>query len=316
MNKKLRITILAITIVLLLFGGWTAYASTSASSQVSTAVKGTFKSVDSAGNKVTVTTDSGDQTIPLAKSVWVYRNEQKAQLSDLKAGDNIELILNNKQQAAYVKALSEDGTVPETQQPAQVSPAPSSGDEASTGTVPTAPAGSAPAASNPPQAPAPQANEVYPGLDGIDLKIDGKHFKLHIKQEPGSNGGKYYDLHMKPEGAGMVHLKGDEAAAWIQQLLASVDLKSLNAEQQLLKELADHYDLDASKLNIQMKSEWKQTAAYSKHDDDDDDDDDKDEDRDDSQERERKDRDKKDEKTEKHENNKKNDKERGNKHDD
>ena len=82
-------------------------------------------------------------------------------------------------------------------------------------------------------------------MEDIDLKVDGKHFKLHITQTKGANG-ILYDLSIKPENSGMIHLKGDQAAAWIKMLLASVDLKSSNAEQALTQLLAEHYNLDAT----------------------------------------------------------------------
>ena len=107
MRKRLTITILSITLVVLMLCGWTAYAATSPNTSTSTSVLGTFKSI--ASDTVTIITNTGDQTIPLAKSVWVYRNDQKAQLADLQPGDQIELIVNSKQQAAYVKATSRAG---------------------------------------------------------------------------------------------------------------------------------------------------------------------------------------------------------------
>ena len=110
------------------------------------------------------------------------------------------------------------------------------------------------------QPPTLQNNEVYPNLEDIDLKVDGKHFKLHITQTKGANG-ILYDLNIKPENSGMIHLKGDQAAAWIKMLLASVDLKSSDAEQALAQLLAEHYDLDASKLNVHMKTKWEQVQA-------------------------------------------------------
>ena len=126
MRKRLTITILSITLVVLMLCGWTAYAATSPNTSTSTSVLGTFKSI--ASDVVTINTNTGDQTIPLAKSVWVYRNDQKAQLADLKPGDQIELIVNSKQQAAYVKATSTGAGAPvtETAPATPVTPEPTS----------------------------------------------------------------------------------------------------------------------------------------------------------------------------------------------
>ncbi|MDQ0902224.1 hypothetical protein [Paenibacillus sp. V4I7] len=75
MRKRLTFIIISITLVALMLCGWTAYAATSPNTSTSTSVLGTFKSI--ASDAVTVNTNTGDQTIPLAKSVWVYRNDQK-----------------------------------------------------------------------------------------------------------------------------------------------------------------------------------------------------------------------------------------------
>jgi hypothetical protein len=259
MRKRLTITILSITLAVLMLCGWTAYAATSPNTSTSTSVLGTFKSI--ASDAVTVNTNTGDQTIPLAKSVWVYRNDQKAQLTDLMPGDQIELIVNSKQQAAYVKATSTSAGTPVTEAvPAApvtpeptVTPASPGASEQPAAAVPNGPVSNTQPTSQ-------QNNEVYPNLEDIDLKVDGKHFKLHITQTKGANG-ILYDLNVKPENSGTIHLKGDQAAAWIKMLLASVDLKSSNAEQALTQLLAEHYNLDATKLNIHMKTKWEQEQA-------------------------------------------------------
>lgn len=255
MRKRLSITIISITLVALMVCGWTAYAATSPNTAISTSIIGIFKSIQS--DAVTLQTDNGDQTVPLAKSIWVYRNDQKSQLTDLQSGDRIEIIVNSKNQAAYVKAISSEApvtpTVSEptpTQKPAAVVSKP----------VPTT------------QPPAEMDKEVYPDLEDIDLKVDGRHFKLHIIQTKGANSIQY-DLSIKPENAGTIHLKGDQAANLIKMLLTSIDLKSSDAEKVLAQQLAEHYGLDASKLNVQMKTKWDQK-------DDDDEEDDKDEDND------------------------------------
>ncbi|MBP1967310.1 hypothetical protein [Paenibacillus aceris] len=254
-RKKLPFIIVSITLVALALCGWTAYAATAPNnSAISTSVNGTFKSVST--DAVTITTNTGDQTVPLAKSVWVYRNDQKAQLTDLKTGDQIELILNSKQQAAYVKASTTvvQEAVPSPSPTASASAAPVTATPEPTQT----PAPVAQVTASAPPAPASQQDKaIIPGLEDIDLNVDGKHFKLHINQSKGA-AGTTYDLNIKPDGAGMIHLKGEEAAEWIQKLLASVDLKSGDAEQKIAGLLATHYNLDASKLNVHMKTKWAQ----------------------------------------------------------
>ncbi|MCY9657428.1 YusW family protein [Paenibacillus chondroitinus] len=257
MRKRLPFIIISITIVALLVCGWTAYASTSSTnSAISTSVNGTFKSASS--EAVTVTTDTGDQTVPLAKSVWVFKNDQKAQLADLHAGDQIELILNSKQQAAYVKATSSVANEPTPSPTASAAPVEPTQSPAAT-VVPTQTPAPTSAAPKPESSTKPASSDKnsYPDLQGFDLNVDGKHFKLHIGQSKDDKG-TTYDLSVKPEDSGMIHLKGDEAAQWIQNLLASIDLKSSDAEQKIAGLLAQHYNLDANKLNVHMKTKWQQ----------------------------------------------------------
>jgi Cu/Ag efflux protein CusF len=260
MKKRLSISIIGLICAVLLVCGWTALAATSSGAAASAPAAGTFKSLSPDGSELTLTTDKGDQTLPLAKSVWVYRNEQKAQLSDLQPGDRIEAIFNSKKQAAYIRASSQPAAAPAPQAPESAAPQAQPTQPAQ----PTAPAAqqTAPPSAAAPQAnagpetdAAPQAQGVYPGLDGLELKVDGKHFKLQIEQDEGR-----YELILKPESGGTVHLKGDEAAAWIRELLASVDLKSPDARQQLLQEIAGHYGIDAGKLQIQLNARWHEAG--------------------------------------------------------
>ncbi|MDU0206245.1 YusW family protein [Paenibacillus sp. MAH-36] len=256
MRKRLPFIVISITLVALLVCGWTAYASTSPNSAISTSVNGTFKSASS--EAVTVTTATGDQTVPLAKSVWVFKNDQKAQLADLHTGDQIELILNSKQQAAYVKASSSVTNEPTPSPAASAAPVVPTQSPAAT-VVPTQTPTPTSAAPTPESSTKPAtADKVnYPDLQGFDLNVDGKHFKLHIGQSKDDKG-TTYDLSVKPEDSGMIHLKGEEAAQWIQNLLASIDLKSSDAEQKIAGLLAQHYNLDANKLNVHMKTKWQQ----------------------------------------------------------
>ncbi|TXK78397.1 hypothetical protein [Paenibacillus sp. N3.4] len=300
MRKRLTITILSITLIALMLCGWTAFAATSSGTSTSTSIMGVFKSMHADGTQVTVTTDSGgDQTVPLAKSVWVYRNDQKASLSDLKLGDRIELIVNSKQQAAYVKASSADAG-------AAANAAVPGATAVSTATIPPTPA--TPTTPEPTKTPmastspsiqeSPHSTAVYPDLKDIDLTIEGNHFNLHLGQTLGADG-IVYDLRIKPEDAGTIHLKGDQAALWIKNFLGSVDLQSANAEQQLRRKIAEHYDIDASKLNVQMKTHWEQTAKQQKQEDSNEDEDNN-----------------RDKKSQKQEAKKKNDKSHSKKHDD
>jgi hypothetical protein len=271
MRKRTPVLVAAIALAAVLLCGWTAYAATSAANTVSASVKGTLKSVGE--DAVTVTTESGEQTVALAKSVWVYKDDQKAQLADLLMGDQVEFILNSKQQAAYVKATSAAAAAPEPEpepvaQAAPLKPAASAAapepmqpQSQFSSQTPVTAAPKAEAAPQPKQPPHPaQSTQAmvktgYPDLKDIELNVDGKQLKLHIVQSASANGISY-DLSVKPEGSGTVHLKGEQAAAWIGKLLTSIDLRSSDAERAIGQLLASHYNLDASKLNVLLNAKW------------------------------------------------------------
>ncbi len=235
MKKKFSYALLALVSVSLLLYGAGVFAASPSSSD---AINGTLKAIAADHASLTITTAQGEQTVSLADSVWVYRNEAKADLSMLKPGDRVDVVLNNKAQAAYIKAQSAQYTAP-APQTAMPTPSPK-----------PAPTATAPASSPLPgkQAPA-MGGEQFAG---IDLRINGPHFKLVIHQVPG-NGQTQYELNLKAEHGGVVHLKGQEAADWIGLLLNPLDLQAPDARQKLLAEFASQYGLDAGKLHVQMK---------------------------------------------------------------
>ncbi|MFC0214096.1 hypothetical protein ACFFK0_16840 [Paenibacillus chartarius] len=107
MNKKLGIAVLAAFLLISVLYGWTVLAASPVPAASTGSLTGLFKAASQESATITLTSaEQGEQTFALAKSVWVYRNEQKAKLSDLQHGDKVELIMNSKGQAAYVKAVS------------------------------------------------------------------------------------------------------------------------------------------------------------------------------------------------------------------
>ncbi|KRE92751.1 hypothetical protein ASG89_33075 [Paenibacillus sp. Soil766] len=250
MHKRKKITIIAIVIATLMLCGWTAYATTSSSETTSTSIQGklTVLTADS----ITLHTDTGDQTVPLASSVWVYMNDEKAQLSELHTGDEIEVILNNKKQAAYVKGSSETALASESPQP--VSPVPSESPvpvpnlAAPSPTV--GPTASPTKAANRPEASPPDSRS---DLKDVEVSVEGQHFNFHLKQSKGANGPQF-DLSIQSPHAGRIHLTGSQAQAWISKLLGSVDLSAPGAQQVLSERLAKQYDLDAGKLKFHVKN--------------------------------------------------------------
>jgi hypothetical protein len=248
MHKRMKITIIAIGMAALMLCGWTAYAANSSSVATSTAIQGklTTLTVDT----ITLHTDNGDQTVPLASSVWVYLNDEKAQLSDLQTGSEIEVILNNKKQAAYVKGSSETAIASESAQP--VSPVPS----ASPVPVPDLAAPSSTVGPTAPPTKVEKKPEASPSGSGSDLKdvdisVDGQHFNFHLKQSNGAHGSQY-DLSIQSPHAGRIHLTGAQAQAWISKLLGSVDLSAPGARETVSQQLAKQYNLEAGKLNVHL----------------------------------------------------------------
>ncbi|NQX64443.1 hypothetical protein [Paenibacillus qinlingensis] len=252
MHNRKRITIMAIVIATLMLCGWTAYAATSSNETTSTSIQGKLTALTA--DSITLHTGTGDQTVPLASSVWVYMNDEKAQLSDLHMGDEIEVILNNKKQAAYVKGSSETANATESAQP--VSPVPSESPVPVPVSVPAtvAPSPSASPTSSPTKVDnKPEASP--PGkrsdLKDVDLSVDGQHFNFHLKQSKGAHGSQY-DLSIQSPHAGRIHLTGSQAQAWISKLLGSIDLSAPNAREILGQQLAKQYNLEAGKLNVHL----------------------------------------------------------------
>lgn len=252
MIKRMKITIIAFVVATLMLCGWTAYAATSSSVATSTTMHGKLTALTA--DTITLHTDAGDQTVPLASSVWVYLNDEKAQLSNLRTGNEIEVILNNKKQAAYVKGSSETTVNSETKQ--SQTPVPSEQP------VPVKEAPSLPAGpTSTPTKPKDSTRKVTPSasqpdLEDMDVSVDGQHFNLHIKQSKESQGFQF-DLRIQSPHAGKIHLTGTQAQAWIANLLGSLDLSAPDAKQLLGQQLAKQYNLDAAKLNVHLNMKSK-----------------------------------------------------------
>ncbi|OCT10490.1 hypothetical protein A8709_11855 [Paenibacillus pectinilyticus] len=254
MRTRLKIILISCLSAALVFGGWTAYAATSSTTPTSTAITG--KLVSLSKDTITVHTDSGDQTVPLASSVWVYLNDNKAQLSDLHTDTQLELILNNKGQAAYVKGSSGQSTEQATETTNvsdTVSPNPTAPSDQPASEAPMSSATPLPTPVKPHDtAPAAKPAGKDTNMEDMDVNVEGQHFNLHIKQNKGPHG-QDYDLTIQSPHAGKLHLTGFQAQAWISNLLGSVDITAAGAQQALKQQLAKQYALDANKLNMHVK---------------------------------------------------------------
>lgn len=262
MLKRMKITIIATVVATLMLCGWTAYAATSSSATTSTTINGKLTTMTA--DTITLHTDAGDKTVPLASSVWVYLNDEKAQLSDLRIGNEIEVILNNKKQAAYVKGSAEtpiaSGAEPSVTPVPSELPSPVPVKEA-----PSSPVGPTSSPTKMKDS-APEANLSGGRADlaDMDVSVDGQHFNLHIKLMTKGSQGSEFDLRIQSPHAGTIHLTGAQAQAWIANLLGSLDLSSPDAKKLLGQQLAKQYNLDAAKLNVHLNMHSKD------HDDDED----------------------------------------------
>jgi hypothetical protein len=86
--------------------GITAFGEQEASAEISQEAKGSLVRLDLDGKKLVIAADGKEAAYPLSSNVWVYRDMQKSALEQLQAGDAVDLILNSKKQAAYIKAAS------------------------------------------------------------------------------------------------------------------------------------------------------------------------------------------------------------------
>jgi hypothetical protein len=70
-------------------------------------VTGNFVAMIDGNSTIKLDLENGIATYPLDKSIWVFRDQKKTVLENLKPGDKIELILNSSKKVAYIKAFSE-----------------------------------------------------------------------------------------------------------------------------------------------------------------------------------------------------------------
>jgi hypothetical protein len=224
-----------------------AYANNPAAGD-SKEVKGSFVAVEGQSN-IQIKTQSGTETIPLAKSVWVYRDQQKANLTDLKAEDQVELILNAKMQAAYVKATSPGFTPP------SVMPSPSTTPSVTPSPTPATPTATPlPSPSDIPvvqtdvtqpstqstQAPQLQAGvkeELWNKLQ-IEALGEGLNLNLYVTQELKAKVKIYTDQQ------GTIYLDGQTAKVFIQNILAQAHQQNFSKNNKAVKQINNQRGYD------------------------------------------------------------------------
>lgn len=249
--------------------GVSSLAGVSNADEASATVTGTVKTIDAASDNVTVTTDDGSvKTVPISKTVWVFLDNHKAQISDIGTGFKVELILNGKKQAGYIKAISitvnvkpDSNTAPApsaaaapnaAQSPAAVTQSPAA--------APQSPAAAAQPQASTTSAPSPVAAAAGAPWESLHLKIEGNGFKMDIFDKGDHNNGTSM-IKMKPKGRDGFFLKGDEAEHWIRTLLAGVDLKAPNAQQQITAAFQNWFELNGITLNVNIDIKAKVVQA-------------------------------------------------------
>ncbi|MFD0696350.1 hypothetical protein ACFQZT_19990 [Paenibacillus sp. GCM10027628] len=254
---KLGIGLLCATLVTF---GVRSISGVSNADEASQTVTGTVKTIDAAHGQVTVSTDEGaEKTVPLTKTVWVFLDDHKAQMSDLGTGFKVELILNGKKQVAYIKAISI--TVTDKSGSAQA-PASAPAAAAADATPVTPAAGTSPTTSSAPVqtiAPTASADAAAPWKT-LHIKIDGNGFTMDIQDKGDHNNGMSM-IKMKPKGRDRLFLKGDDAEHWIRTLLAGIDLKAPNVQQQISAAFTNWFELNGTTLNVNIEVEAKPAAS-------------------------------------------------------
>jgi hypothetical protein len=265
MKKWMYLMIVGISITLI---GYSVMAFANGTTGSTTKeVKGSFIALEGQSS-IQLNTQEGTETIPLAKSVWVYRDQKKAVLTDLKPKDQLDLILNTKMQAAYIKASSQASVEQSTEQ----TPAPSA--------APTPTASLAPTVSEAPPSPgmdpnastqmnqpstestkAPQKEALsQEQWEKISIQAKGEGLNLHIDQhETGKGLNSKVNIHTDNQGT--IHLNGQNAEQFIQQILSQVDLHAMTSKEQLMAALNKQLELNGSDIELDVDVQWKKNDS-------------------------------------------------------
>lgn len=214
--------------------------------EVSDQAQGALVGIAKGGKSVTILAQETERTYPLASNAWVYKDNRKAGLADLRPGDRVELILNSKQQAAYIKATGQepqppaagadskelagsvDGEVPtsDAQPPESGAQSPESGarppEAAEPATGPALSAAPDPGGANTEPADAadkPAVPAEWPWAE-LSLEVKSRELQLKAKHKPGKGGKKSEaDIYVQMKDRTVIHLKDGEAEQWLQLLL-------------------------------------------------------------------------------------------------
>lgn len=287
--RKLAWVLAACLGITLVIYGFTAWGGQEVSAEVSQETKGSFVRLEPGGKKLVVTAGGNETVYPLSSTVWVYRNMEKSAAEQLQAGDELEIILNAKEQAAYIKATSPqfaasqssagtasagtgaDGNTGVAPPPAAestvlpnaaVKPDSSIGatsPEAGAASVSPTPSGVAatPGAAN--AAVTSKDNEAY--LDKLSIEWKSRDLILRVKRQGGEPSAKANDVIIQGKDLSGIHLTGTSAEAFIQQLVKGLPQQQPAFEALLKKRIAEQFQVKDDKVDWKLDVKWKQSSS-------------------------------------------------------
>ncbi|WP_240415518.1 hypothetical protein [Paenibacillus periandrae] len=290
--RKLAWVLAACLGITLVIYGFTAWGGQEVSAEVSQETKGSFVRLEPGGKKLVVTAGGNESVYPLSSTVWVYRNMEKSAPEQLQAGDGLEIILNAKEQAAYIKATSPqfaasqpsagtvgagtgaDGNAGVAPPPAAESTVPPDAafkpDSSSGASSPAAGAASGsptpsgvaatPGAAN--AAVTSKGNEAY--LDKLSIEWKSRDLILRVKRQGGDPSAKANDVIIQGKDLSGIHLTGTSAEAFIQQLVKGLPQQQPAFEALLKKKIAEQFQVKDDKVDWKLDVKWKQSSAADK----------------------------------------------------
>ncbi|SFL93904.1 hypothetical protein SAMN03159341_11266 [Paenibacillus sp. 1_12] len=272
--------------------GFTAWGGQEASAEVSQETKGNFVRLETGGKKLVVTVGGNETVYPLSSTVWVYRNMEKSAVEQLQAGDGLEIILNGKEQAAYIKATSQQfaasqssagttgtagavtgvdgsaGVVPPPAAESTVPPNVAVNPDSSSGAISTV-AGATSGSLTPsvvdamkgPANTAGTSKDNEASLDKLSIEWKSRGLSLRVKHQGGEPSGKANDVMIQGKDLSGIHLTGTSAEAFIQQLVKGLPQQQPAFEVLLKKKIAEQFQVKDDKVDWKLEVKWKQISS-------------------------------------------------------
>lgn len=260
------------------------FDSNTVSAELSQQAQGSFVRAEDNGKKLVVSMDGKETVYPISTNVWVYRNMQKSDLAQLKAGDKLEIILNSKDQAAYIKATvpeaqagqkaqadapSAAGTQPvqpaeqagSTTTPAQPAPASSNGAAAAAAGVTTStPPGTSGTASGANPSATGNTAGAAKAANWDKLSFAWKSRELMLEVKLGTGAKEDNELYLKRSDRSVIHLKGEAAAAMAQLFLKGLPADRNAYENTLKQNIAAEFQVKDTSPEWKMDVKWKEAS--------------------------------------------------------